>query len=132
MTTLTNQQALLFRAVWISLFSWRRAESGDRLDDGERMGWWGDSFPVIANDRIGSRLWLLRRKTLVPEVLRQAEAYARESLQWLIDDELVTAIEVAVSSSDRIRLDLVVQLSDEDGPLPPFPFNDIWQVQNGV
>lgn len=132
MTALTNQQALLYRAVVISLFSWRRAEPDDPVDDNERMGWWGDSFPAVANDKIGSRLWLLRRKTIVAETLRQAEAYAREALQWLIDDQLVTDIDVQVSSADRSRVDVAVMLSDEHGPLPPFNFNDIWQVQHGI
>ncbi|WP_200894101.1 phage GP46 family protein [Xanthomonas sp. MUS 060] len=51
----------LVRAVLISLFTWRRANADDTLPDprGFRMGWWGDTYPVVANDRIGSRLWLL-------------------------------------------------------------------------
>jgi len=128
----TAQQALLYRAVEISLFTWRRAEPDDKLDDDQRMGWWGDSFPAVAGDRIGSRLWLLRRKTVVPEVLRAAEAYAREALQWMIDDELVRTIDVLVTTPDRTRVNLVVTLSDDGGPLPPFNFDDIWQVQHGV
>ena len=43
----------LVRAVMISLFTWRRANPDDALPDGKsRMGWWGDSFPTVANDRI--------------------------------------------------------------------------------
>lgn len=130
--TTTAQQALLYRAVEISLFSWRRAEPDDKLDDDQRMGWWGDSFPAVAGDRLGSRLWLLRRKTVVPEVLRAAETYAREALQWMIDDELVRTVDVLVTTPDRTRVNLVVTLSDDGGPLPPFNFDDIWQVQHGV
>ncbi|EPN56356.1 Phage GP46, partial [Pseudomonas syringae pv. actinidiae ICMP 19079] len=54
-------QASLLRSVVISLFTWRRAEADDPIDDAERFGWWGDTYPTQANDRIGSRLWLLRR-----------------------------------------------------------------------
>ncbi|MGO4326656.1 phage GP46 family protein [Cupriavidus sp. 2TAF22] len=130
--TTTAQQALLYRAAEISLFTWRRAGADDQLDDDQRMGWWGDTFPAVAGDRIGSRLWLLRRKTVVPEVLRAAEAYAREALQWMIDDELVRTVDVQVTTPDRTRVNLVVTLSDDGGPLPPFNFDDIWQVQHGV
>ncbi len=129
---LATREALLYRAAEISLFTWRRAEPDDKLDDDQRMGWWGDSFPAVVSDRIGSRLWLLRRKTIVPEVLRAAEAYAREAMQWMIDDELVSAVDVQVTSPDRTRVNVMVQLSDDGGPLPPFDFNDIWQVQHGV
>lgn len=126
------QQALLYRAVEISLFSWRRAETDDEVDDEQRMGWWGDTFPAVDGDKLGSRLWLLRRKTITPEVLRQAEAYAREALQWMIDDELVRTVEIQLTRPDRTRVDMVVTLTDDGGPLPPFNFEDIWQVQHGI
>lgn len=130
--TATSKQALLYRAVEISLFSWRRAEPDDAVDDEQRMGWWGDTFPAVDGDKLGSRLWLLRRKTVVPEVLRQAEAYAREALQWMIDDELVRTVEIQLTRPDRTRVDMVVTLTDDGGPLPPFNFEDIWQVQHGI
>lgn len=130
--TATSKQALLYRAVEISLFSWRRAEPDDEVDDEQRMGWWGDSFPAVDGDKLGSRLWLLRRKTITPEVLRQAEAYAREALQWMIDDELVRTVEIQLTRPDRTRVDMVVTLTDDGGPLPPFNFEDIWQVQHGI
>ena len=48
----------LVRAVMISLFTWRRANPDDELPEpsgsAQRMGWWGDSFPTVANDRIAS------------------------------------------------------------------------------
>jgi len=48
-----NSLTPLVRAVMISLFTWRRANPDDALPGTERMGWWGDTFPTIANDRIG-------------------------------------------------------------------------------
>lgn len=127
-----SREALLYRAVEISLFTWRRAATDDEIEGEQRMGWWGDTFPAVAGDRIGSRLWLLRRKTIVPEVLRQAETYVRESLQWMIDDELVRTVEVQVTTPDRTRVNVIVTLTDDGGPLPPFNFDDIWQVQHGI
>ncbi|MEE1920313.1 phage GP46 family protein, partial [Pseudomonas asiatica] len=63
----------LIRTVVISLFTWRRAGPDDPVDDEERYGWWGDSFPRVADDRIGSRLWLLRRVKLTDRTQRDAE-----------------------------------------------------------
>ena len=83
-----NLHAALTRAVLISLFSWRRAADDDALDDEERYGWWGDTFPTVADDRIGSRLWQLRRVKLTRQTQMDAEFYAREALQCLIDDGL--------------------------------------------
>lgn len=42
----------LARAVVISLFTWRRAGESDVVDGLERMGWWGDAFPSVPNDKI--------------------------------------------------------------------------------
>lgn len=36
----------LSRAVVISLFTWRRADTGDVYDGSNKYGWWGDTYPV--------------------------------------------------------------------------------------
>lgn len=90
-------------AVVISLFSDRRAEPGDELPDGagdDPRGWWGDAAPpaladgAAGPDRIGSRLWLLRRAKQTTETLNRARDYATEALGWLIDDGVATAVEI--------------------------------------
>jgi phage gp46-like protein len=83
-------------AVLLSLFLDRRAEDGDVLPDGEtdRRGWWGDAFPVVEGDRIGSRLWLLARSKQTQEVVDRAKEYATEALQWLIDDKVAARVDV--------------------------------------
>ncbi len=132
-TTLSADEALLYRAVVISLFTWRRAEPDDPLDDDQRMGWWGDSFPAIAGDRIGSRLWLLRRRTITPEVLRLAVDYAHEALRWMVEDDLVARVAVQSFNTVRGRLDLLVTLYDDAGAtLAQFNFNDLWQIAHAV
>lgn len=100
----------LTRAVIISLFSWRRADSSDDIDsDQSKQGWWGDTYSA---DRIGSKLWQLLRQKITDEVLARAEDYSRTALQWLIDDGLVDKINVSVlrNDNDYNRIDLVVEL----------------------
>jgi phage gp46-like protein len=119
------------RAVVISLLTWRRAEGGDLLDDDQRYGWWGDTFPTLANDRIGSRLWQLRRRTLTDDTVRTAEAFAREALQWAVDDDRVSA--VTVTASRRVdRLDMQVRVGLRDGPVIDVQLDNLWQVINAV
>ncbi|MFH0024517.1 phage GP46 family protein [Pseudomonas fluorescens] len=110
-----NLHAALTRAVLISLFTWRRAADDDALDDDERFGWWGDSFPTVADDRIGSRLWLLRRVKLTRQTQMDAEFYAREALQWLIDDGHCSAIDILSERLDAQRLNLRTVLTLADG-----------------
>lgn len=118
----------LIRAVVISLFTWRRAATDDPVDDDERFGWWGDSYPTIADDRIGSRLWLLRRVKLTADTQRDAEFYAREPLQWLLDDGQVLEVDVITERADSYRLNLQVILTVLTGARLKINSSQLWQV----
>lgn len=127
---ITNQDdevSALYRAAVISLLTWRRAQPGDPIDDPERYGWWGDSFPSVTDDRIGSRLWLLRRRTLTPQTERDAIDYARESMQWLIDDGRISGVDITAQRGID-RLDLRVILITLDGEQIPVQLDNLWQV----
>lgn len=118
----------LIRAVVISLFTWRRAATDDPVDDDERFGWWGDSYPTIADDRIGSRLWLLRRVKLTADTQRDAEFYAREALQWMLDDGQVLAVDVITERAASYRLNLQVILTVLTGARLKINSSQLWQV----
>lgn len=124
----SDVEAALIRAVTISLYTWRRAETDDPVDDDERFGWWGDSYPSITDDRIGSRLWLLRRVKLTPQTQRDAEAYAHEALQWLLDDGHVIDIAIASEKVDINRLNLVPTLTITGGTRLEIKQPSSWQV----
>jgi phage gp46-like protein len=118
----------LTRAVIISLYTWRRAATDDPVDDEERFGWWGDSYPAIADDRIGSRLWLLRRVKLTAQTQRDAEFYAREALQWLLDDGQVIGLEISSEQVDLNRLNLLTTLTVPSGARLNINPSSAWQV----
>ncbi len=93
-------------AIIISLFTDGLAKADDNVDESYRRGWWGD---VNENYSIGSRLWLLNRQKLTVEVARKAEDYARESLKWLIDDGVVSYIEVGTQIIYPNRLNMIIR-----------------------
>lgn len=121
----------LTRAVVISLFTWRRAEASDPVDDDERYGYWGDAYPDRPGDRIGSRMWLLRRRTVTAETLLDAERYAREALVWMTEDLVVERVDVRVERVGRGRIDLIVILW-VDGEQRELRFDDVLGVINAV
>jgi phage gp46-like protein len=127
-----NVEVSLRRAVEISLFTWRRANASDQIEDDECFGWWGDSFPLVANDRIGSRLWLLRRRKLTAETIGAATTYAREALQWLLDDGHVTDVQILTERSGTSRLNLGVMLTLPAGDLLEIYPHEDWQVLYAV
>lgn len=121
----------LFRAVIVSLFTWRRANPDDDLPGGLRMGWWGDSFPVIEGDKIGSRLWLLSRAKMMPDTMMRAKEYAEEALKWLTDDGVATRVAVSTELQGMDRLALNVQVYRTDGNAPlDLRFANVWEFLN--
>ena len=129
--TPSDLESALRRSAVISLLTWRRAGPDDPVDDAELYGWWGDSFPSQVDDRIGSRLYLLRRRTITPQAIRDAQDYAREALQWLLDDGQVTAVAIATTRGVD-RLDMHITLTTPDGEEVAVTLDDIWQVIHAV
>jgi phage gp46-like protein len=115
-------------AVVISLFTDRRAKAGDPLPDGvlNRRGWWGDSFPSVAGDRIGSRLWMLAREKQLPSVLARAREYAIEALQWLIEDGVARAVNVTAEVVRNGVLGLSIEIVRSDKPVAMYRFDSFW------
>lgn len=121
-------------AVVLSLFTDRRANPEDVLPDpdGGRRGWFGDSFPAVDGDRIGSRLWLLHRERQTDAVLERARGYAAEALAWLKEDGVASAVDVAAEYPRRGVLALEVRIARaEDGPVR-YRFETFWSGSNAV
>ncbi len=118
----------LAQVVLVSLFSWRKSAVDDGVSAPNRQGWWGDTYADTAGDRIGSRLWLLEREKVLPATLRKAEEYAREALQWLIDDKIVGRVEVSAERYEQSGVALNVQLyKPDDTQVLNARFQDVWR-----
>ena len=116
----------LVRAVLISLFSWRRANADDDVQDGDRQGWWADTYNSDG-DLTGSRLWELLRQKVTTQALRQAEEFGREALQWMIDDGVAQTVGVAVEADDSGRVDMLVTVTKPDRSATTIRFQDVWE-----
>lgn len=114
-------------AVILSLFTDRRAEEDDDLPGAQddRRGWWADELAEVAGDKMGSRLWLLERGTTTVDVVPQAEEYAREALQWMIDDKVAERIEVAAELVGA-RLGYAVTIYRPGKDPVSFKFAHVW------
>lgn len=119
----------LLRAVVISLFTWRRANQDDATE-GQKMGWWGDAFAPVQNDRIGSRLWLLAREKPANETANRAREYAEEALQWMIDDGVARRIDVVIERLSTFGMAMSLTIYRNDGSALPVRFDNFWGALN--
>jgi phage gp46-like protein len=104
----------LTTAVTISLYTDRLARADDPLPEtypgakSSRRGWWGDLARTDGRQTpIGSRLWLLNREKILPEVVNRAREYAEEALAWI--DLLGGTAEVAASAERPAALKIEVK-----------------------
>lgn len=121
-------------AVILSLFTDRRAEDTDQLPDGhtDRRGWWGDVRPVVVDDRIGSRLWLLGREKQMESVLERAREYARQALEWLLIDQVAESIDVVAEFVRAGVLGLQVDIQRPSSDTVNFRFELVWSAQEAL
>ncbi|WP_019646056.1 phage GP46 family protein [Novispirillum itersonii] len=120
---------VLHSAVIQSLFTWRRALDSDILPpDQDRMGWWGDEFGAVQNDKMGSRLWLLRREKITEETLKRVKIYTEEALKWMIEDGVASSINVFVErdASNKDRVNLLISIAKPDGTIENLTIRDAW------
>jgi phage gp46-like protein len=116
-------------AVWISLFSDRRATRDDPIPDTmivRLRGWWADVAGEITTDLIGSKLWLLIREKVVEKIVEKARHYAEEALQWLIDDDIAETVLVEAFLSGRDILGLNVVVTKTDGAKEAMSYEYKW------
>lgn len=108
--TLTN-------AIIISLFT------DARVDD--ERGWWGNSFAAF---EMGSKLWTLRRSKQIDDILEDAERYARDALQWMITDKLVSSLSVTATNPKQSMLLLTIIVTLPNGSVEQRTFSATWSL----
>ncbi|WP_421793981.1 phage GP46 family protein [Hydrocarboniphaga effusa] len=110
-------------AVAISLFTNARAPDDFALPLGaDRGGCWMDSYPDIEGDEMGSLLWLLSREKQTDETRQRAERYARNALQWLLDDRVASAVSIVASYPSIGLMALAIEITDARGSRRSFAF----------
>ncbi len=115
-------------AVLLSLFTDARARPDDVLpyEGADRRGWWGDVAAGEADDRIGSRLWLLSREKLTSTVLARAREYALESVAWLLRDGVASVVDVATEVVAPGVMGIAVFVTRPGGPARQ-RFDFVWR-----
>ena len=127
----------LRNAVILSLFCDKRAPIDTELDGDElnkRRGWWGDIYPQVAGDEIGSHLWLYGRKKITNKTMNGMRDTCKESLEWLITDKVAQSVNVTVTryglSDDTIIIE--IKIYRPTGDVTEFRFAYTWEAQGAL
>jgi phage gp46-like protein len=120
----------LTTAVILSLFTDARAQVDDAIPhgDSDRRGWWGDAFPAVAGDSLGSRLWLVWPGKQTLDNLLRARGFAEEALQWMVTDGVARAVTVTASNPRDGLLALAITIDKPDGEALALRFESLWSL----
>lgn len=113
-------------AIIMSLFTDRRAAIDDPVMIGEsKRGWWGDTYNTNRNDKIGSRLWVLKNSKMTPSTLVKAKDYALEATRWLIEDNIASSIDVITQFYDKQTIAIQITIQRPNGS-QTFNYSYVW------
>lgn len=114
----------LATAVFISLFSDAALPPDEVAPDGsdDPRGWWASdkAYPL------GSLIWTLLRAKRTQDTLAQAQGFAVAALQWVIDDGVAAAVDVAVEWATPTQLSMQVTLRRNDGTSSKLKYAWAW------
>jgi phage gp46-like protein len=100
-------------AVLVTLSTDKRADDGDPLpdDSGYRGGFWGDTIPVVADYKMGTKLWLLQRSKTIDEIPAITKEYLLDGFSWMIDDGIIDSVEISVERRRDLKTTIAFGLT---------------------
>ena len=87
-------------AIYMSVFCEKRASASQVSDPTSRRGHFTNDFNAVDGYEIGSLLWLYTTQAKNTESnLKLIEGDVYEGLKWMIEDEIISKIEVSATKS---------------------------------
>lgn len=83
-------------AIFISLFTDRRANPDEVADPMKRRGWCGTENTPDQQGNVGSGIWLYEQRRLTKGVSEGVRMEAYQCLNWLVFDDLAKTINVEI------------------------------------
>jgi phage gp46-like protein len=114
-------------ALWVSLFTDARASSSQVVLPEQRRGWVGDTVSPVIDRPLGGLLWLVDQRRLNQATLNEAIDYTNKALNWLLEDNLVSGIDVTGAIVPLSGITLTVTLTTLVGVIETHYYN-LWEL----
>jgi len=114
-------------AIWVSLFTDARAPESIVKKPEDRRGWLGNLASPVEGRDLGGLLWLTDQRRLNQDALNEVVDYARQSLNWFVEDSIAKSIEVSgeIIPLQGIRLTIIIETPDGNTVTHYVP---LWEV----
>jgi phage gp46-like protein len=123
-----NTSETLETAVLLSLFTDKRAPDDLTIYTNDRLGWWGTTYLPSGQAELGSLLWTLYRSTITDgtAVLRTAESYCLDALNWLLTDGIASTVTCSAAWLSHSNLGLYINITQPNGTKSQFSW--VWST----
>lgn len=91
----------------------------------------GGHLACCSDDRIGSRLYLLKRRKLTNKTPQDAREYMQQALAWMTDDGVAARVDVTAERTGIDMLAAGITIYQRDGTIHNITFDDIWSELDG-
>lgn len=114
-------------SLTVSLFTDARANDAQIYLPENRRGWVGNIVNDVQGRQLGGLLWLLDQRRLTQDTLNKSTDYAKKSLDWNIEDQLVDNITVTGEIIPRLGIQLKIDIQINKGKTETH-FVKLWEV----
>jgi len=92
-----------------------------RVDD--QGGWWGSEYSSVGGEW-GSRVWQVMRTARDATFANRLRDACKEALQWLIDREIASGVDISVTTSDQGLVLVAISVTGARNPR----YNGVWEL----
>ena len=115
-------------AIPVSLFTDARAPASAVADPKRRRGWVGNILTIDDNRELGSLIWLYDQGRITAELLNNIRNVVVASLAWMLEDGILTGVEVKVKVDGPRAIRVSALLTGVDNNVNQFSV--LWRRTN--
>ncbi len=116
----------LSTALLVSLLTDARADESQVVVPEFRRGWIGNAVPPIEGFELGCLLWLVDTAKATQGTMNIAAAFARDGLQWLLDQGIAADVQVEGAITGPGEGGLTITITSPDGTTQT-QYIDLWR-----
>lgn len=114
-------------AIYVSLFTDARAPESKVIRPENRRGWIGNLVSPVEGRELGGLIWLAEQRRLNQGTLNEIIDYARQALDWFVEDEIAKSVEVTGEIVPQSGIVLTINITAPDGNTESY-YIPLWEV----
>lgn len=119
-------------AVYLSLFGGNSDDTGEVVNN---KTWWGNCLDgVLESEKlVGRFVAFVRSVPMSSKNIALAESKAWQDLQWFLDDGIADSVEVEITSGEKNKINLSVEIEKDGEILETGNYSLQWDgMKNGI